>query len=86
MTDEQAGRLGQLAVAAGAHAGVLLVTAGLGVGCRERRGPTRLLLLQAAVRVAGPKARWDDAVKLAALALAEAIELLYEGAGLPRRR
>ena len=76
MTDDQAGRLGQLAIAAGMHAGALLMAAGLGVAGRELRDPTRRLLLQAALRVAPPKARWEDIQRIAALALVHALEIV----------
>ena len=79
MTPDQATAFGPLVLAAGAHAGVLMVAAGLGVSGQRKR--TRLWLLQAANQAAASSASWRDVEHLAALVLIEALEIIFEGAG-----
>lgn len=81
LSGDKAAALGTLILAAGAHAGCLLVASGLGVSGRRRR--TRLWLLQAANAAAGPNAGWKDVEFLAALALIEALEIITEGPESP---
>lgn len=75
----KAAALGHLILAAGAHAGCLMVAAGLGVSGQRKR--TRQWLLQAANQAAGPRARWVDVERLAALTLIEALEIIFEDTG-----
>ena len=77
--------MGQLAVAAGMHAGALLTVAALGETAGKMCEPTRIILLQAASRVVTRNSHrgergdiWKKTIFLAASALSLSVEMLRE--------
>lgn len=86
--DEAAGLMGLVAVAAGAHAGVLMMAVGLRVPHRELVRATRRELLRACYRVVrkldhacADRWAWDIATSytLAAASLEAALDALTDG-------